>query len=196
PDNVRNFFETGRNLSNNIALAGRNASTNYRVSLTNVQQEGIFPNTSSDRVDLQAQVGADATERLRLEARMTFVDYVARNMPDVGYAFPDNPVQSMFTFFGRQLRMDKLRDYKSPDGSPRNWNTLFFDNPYWVQYENTKRQERDRILGGLSLNYELSQRSGISALAGIDRYSETRNERRPCWKISRSGSPILPSRNH
>lgn len=178
PDNVRNFFETGWSFSNNIAIAGRNASTNYRVSLTNVQQDGIFPNTSADRVNLQAQVGADATERLRLEAKTTFIDYVARNMPDVGYAFPDNPVQSMFTFFGRQLRMDKLRDYKNSDGSPRNWNTLFFDNPYWVQYENTKRQERDRILGTLRLNYELSDRSGISAWAGIDRYSETRNERR------------------
>lgn len=178
PDNVRNFFERGRNLSNNIAIAGSSASTNYRVSLTNVQQEGIFPNTSADRVNLQAQVGADATERLRVEARTTFVNYVARNMPDVGYAFPDNPVQSMFTFFGRQLRMDKLRDYRNPDGSPRNWNTLFFDNPYWVQYENTKLQERDRIFGGLRLEYELSDRAGVSAWAGIDRYSEKRNERR------------------
>lgn len=178
PDNVRDFFELGSSISNNIAVAGNSGATNYRLSFTDVRQDGMFPNTSADRVNLQAQVGADASERLRLEARGTYINYAAHNMPDVGYAFPDNPVQSMFTFFGRQLDMERLREYKNPDGSPRNWNRLFFDNPYWVQYENTKRQERDRIVGGIDVDYDLAAWMGVNARVGIDRYDEMRSSRR------------------
>jgi hypothetical protein len=81
--------------------------------------------------------------------------------------------------------MNELKDYKNPDGTQRTWNMnsetdpspLFWDNPYWTQYENFETDQRDRYFGLVSLSYELAKNVSVSVAAKRDHYSEGRQER-------------------
>ena len=66
----------------------------------------------------------------------------------------DNPQQS-FTWFGRQVDMRELRNYKCTEDKPTpciiggqyNWNYNYHNNPFWEQYVNENFDEKDRLLG-------------------------------------------------
>ena len=64
PDNVKDFFVTGRSLSHNIAMTGGNYMTNYRLSLTNVEETGMFPNTDQTRNTISFTGKSNITDKL------------------------------------------------------------------------------------------------------------------------------------
>jgi TonB-linked SusC/RagA family outer membrane protein len=190
PDNVRNFFETGNTVTNSIAVAGNNDNVNYRLSVGNNQQKGIYPNVSSDKNDFKINVGADITDDFRLEARANYVQYIARNMPDVGYSYPGNPLMGLVTWGARQVDMQKVKEAyfnnSNPYEAPGYWNRLFFDNIYWEMYENTKRQERNRLIGGVNFNYDITDWVTMNGRIGVDWYLEQRNNREAYGSITDS----------
>lgn len=49
PNNVRDFFDLGRTVFNNIALTGGNEKSNFRLSLTQNDQKGLVPNNNLQR---------------------------------------------------------------------------------------------------------------------------------------------------
>lgn len=49
PDNVKDFFEVGQTRNDNIAFTGSNNFGDFRLSLTNLAQTGIIPNTDLER---------------------------------------------------------------------------------------------------------------------------------------------------
>ncbi|MGY0040059.1 hypothetical protein [Pedobacter sp. NJ-S-72] len=59
-----------------------------------------------------------------------------------------------FTWFGRQVDVDKLKTYKDAFGNNINWNNSYYSNPYFVAYENTVGQVRNRLIGSAELNYK------------------------------------------
>lgn len=190
PDNVKNFFETGNTISNSISIAGNNNNINYRISAGNNQQKGIYPNVSSDKNDFNVNLGTDISEDLRVEARANYVNYIARNMPDVGYSYPGNPLMGLVTWGARQVDMQKVKEAyfnnSNPYQAPGYWNRLFFDNIYWEMYENTKRQERNRLIGGLNINYDLTDWLTVNGRVGVDWYLEQRNNREAYGSITDS----------
>lgn len=190
PDNVRGFFETGNTITNSIAVAGNSGNVNYRLSAGNNQQKGIYPNVSSDKNDFKVNVGADITEDLRVEARANYVKYIARNMPDVGYSYPGNPLMGLVTWGARQIDIQKVKEAyfnnPNPYEAPGYWNRLFFDNIYWEMYENTKRQERNRLIGGVNFNYDINDWITLNGRIGVDWYLEQRKNREAYGSITDS----------
>ena len=176
PNNVRDYFENGLSWTNNISLAGSYQQTNFRLSYTNLNQDGIFPAESLDRHTLQLAAGSQLSERFRADARATFTALNAQNRPSVGYT-DDNPMQQLTQWFGRQINMESLRDYMNEDGTPFNWNYQYMDNPFWTQYENGNSQDRNRLTGNVTLSYDLLDWVNVTGLVGLDRY----NDRRENW---------------
>ena len=123
--------QNGLSWTNNVSLAGSYQQTNFRLSYTNLSQDGIFPAESLDRHTLQLAAGSQLSERFRADARATFTALNAQNRPSVGYT-DDNPMQQLTQWFGRQINMESLRDYMNEDGTPFNWNYQYMDNPFWT----------------------------------------------------------------
>jgi TonB-dependent SusC/RagA subfamily outer membrane receptor len=48
-DGVKNFFQTGKTFTNNVALVGSNQNGDFRLSYTGLDQTGIVPNTDLKR---------------------------------------------------------------------------------------------------------------------------------------------------
>src|SRR5690606_32460422 len=104
--------------------------------------------------------------------------------PVIGYG--DNSVTQKFFQWGqRQLDFDRLKNYKNEDGTQRTWNRSawndatpkFSDNPYWTVYENFPTDERDRVYGNFSLNYQVTDELNLKGSVYGDVYSFKNTER-------------------
>lgn len=173
PNNVRDFFNTGVDITNNVAVAGTYGDANFRLSATNSIMEGVFPNNTGDRSVFSLNAGAQVTDDFRIDGRVSYNQTIFKNRPGVGYS-SQNPMQSLTQWFGRQVDINRLRDYKKADGTPRNWNYNYHDNPFWVMYENTNRQQRDRITGNIDLVYDFTDWLALRGKTGTDFYTERR----------------------
>jgi len=97
-----------------------------------------------------------------------------------------NSIASNFNqWWQRQLDIKELKDYKNPDGSQRAWNMnaeddpspLYWDNPYWVSYENYETDQRNRLYGGLTFSYDIGKGFTLAASGKTDYYNDNRQER-------------------
>jgi TonB-linked SusC/RagA family outer membrane protein len=175
PNNVRDYFNTGLAWTNNISVSGAFDRTNYRLSYTNLREDGLFPAEKLGRHSFQIGAGADLSSRLRTEVRATYTLMEAENRPSVGYN-GDNPMQQLTQWFGRQINIESLRDYKMDDGTQFNWNHQYFDNPFWIQYENGNAHNRNRLIGNITTTFELADWVSLVGLVGTDRYQDRRRD--------------------
>ena len=75
-DGVANFFETGRTITNNVAVVGSNKDGDFRLSYTNLDQTGIVPNTDLKRNTVSFSGGYNLTDKFSARA---FVSYIKSN---------------------------------------------------------------------------------------------------------------------
>jgi len=186
PDNIKDFYDTGITLSNNISLTGGNDKANARLSYTNLYQEGTIPNSKMERNTLAVNAGTKLTDKLSVSARINYVNTETFGRPSTGYsADQGNVVTSFNQWFQRQLDMDKMRDYKTADGIDRTWNIkspsdldpLYWENPYWVLFESPTEDSRERVFGDVNISYNIIPGLTANAWVRKDFYTDRREMR-------------------
>ncbi|MEE9534441.1 MAG: SusC/RagA family TonB-linked outer membrane protein, partial [Acidimicrobiia bacterium] len=182
PDNVRSFYRTGQSLNTNVAIARSSDRSHVRLSLTRSNIRGMSPGNNIERFSLAVKGGANITDRLITEASLNYIDLNGVNRPGTGYA-DDNPQQS-FTWFGRQVDVEALRNYDCTEaqdasgvctlGGQFNWNHNYHNNPFWAAIVNGNNDERDRMIGHIMLNYQLNDWLTATGRVGRDWYRDHR----------------------
>jgi TonB-linked SusC/RagA family outer membrane protein len=181
PDNVRNFFDTGITYNNNVALSGGNANTTYRLSYTNITQNGVIPNSQLNRNNISLNAGTQLSEKLKIATSVNFARTDGLGRPSFGYSpATGNVVQSFNQWFQRQLDMDRLRDYRNADGTMRSWNIrnpenlrpLYWDSPFFTVFENFPTDTRDRYFGNITLSYQLTDHIKVNGIVRRDKYTQ------------------------
>ncbi|MDC6366241.1 MULTISPECIES: SusC/RagA family TonB-linked outer membrane protein [Flavobacteriaceae] len=174
-DPVENFVETGRTFTNNISFYGGNDKGNYRVSYTNLDNEGILPNTDLRRNTISLSGSYDLTDRLTVSSKVNYIRTDSDNRHVNGYG--TESVMYLFIWWGQQVDVKGLRNYWQ-DGlegfQQFNYNYNYHDNPYFTMYENTNALAKDRIIGNVSATYKLSDNFKFMVRGGRDFFSEYR----------------------
>lgn len=161
-NDVKSFFNTGITYTNSIAFAKSYENTTARLSLSNVKQTGIVPNTELERTSVGLVVDTKFNDKFSASANMNYIVSDAFNRPEIGYG-DNSVVQKMWQFGQRQLDYDQMKNYKTAAGVQKPWNrsawndgsAKYSDNPYWIMYENTANDKRNRVYGNVELKYDI-----------------------------------------
>lgn len=181
---VDSFFNVGTQLTNNLSVAKSFEKTNLRVSYTNTDISGVYPNSSINKHNFNINLNSELSDKVKMESSFNFVQTKGFNRPEQGYG--DNSVAQKFFQWGqRQLDFSKLRDYKLPNGMQRSWNRtawddatpLYSDNPYWSVYENVTNDKRNRFFGNVGLTYNILPNLYAVGKVYADIYSQDNDER-------------------
>lgn len=176
PGNVRNFFETGSNVTNNLAVYGSNGDGNFRLSLTRMDKQGVVPNTGLERSNVSLSTGYDLTDKLNVSANFNYAKSTSDNVPTSGYG--SESIMYSFIWWGRHLKTSWLKDYWK-DGKEgieqNNFDNNWTNNIYFQVYENTNALDKDRLFGNISAQYDFSDRLSLSVRTGLD-YSDQQTE--------------------
>ncbi len=189
PNNIRDFFETGVSLSNNISFTGGTEKSAFRLSYTNLHQKGVFPNSSIDRNTFTASASTDLTDKLTVGLRANFVRTEGIGRPATGDWSPERPVNVMTYWYAwtqRQIDPARLRRYKSERYPHMTWNVAglgkhtqqsYNNNPYFTLYESYNNDLRNRVFGNIYLTYDILPELTFSMFARTDFYTDRREDR-------------------
>jgi TonB-linked SusC/RagA family outer membrane protein len=172
PNNVASFFETGRTLTTNVAFAAASDNANVRLSVTNMDVDGMYPETRIKRLTTALNGGAELMERLNVDGAVQYIRSEGNNRPGSGY-LGTNPMQQ-FVWFGRQVDMGALKSFRNADGTLFNWNHQYFGNPYFMAQENRNEDQRDRIIGNLGATLRVTPWLNARLTSGTDWYEDLR----------------------
>lgn len=184
PNNVKDFFNTGVTSNLGVALQGNTDKSSFRLSYTNYNITGVFPNSEMKRDNFSLNTSHKLTDKFKVSVGANYVASNALGRPGTGY--DGGNVMQQFNQWGqRQWDDAQMSQYKNPDGSQRTWNRRsasdgrpkYADNPYWTRNENFQDDDRNRFYGNVGLDYKISSAFSASFKAMTDFYTDTRRER-------------------
>jgi TonB-linked SusC/RagA family outer membrane protein len=178
PDNIKNFYETGVEINNNIAFEGSADNMTYRLSFGQGWEKGILPNTDYNKYSVAAASTFDITDKLSSSVNINYTKSVSGNLPTGGYTNENFVQQTIWS--GRNVDFSLLKDWENlplapegtaAEGTPLNWNTVFQNNPYWVLDQNLNKLNKDRMIGNIGINYDFTDFLSLKVGTGVDYYS-------------------------
>jgi len=179
PNNIRDFFQTGVTLSNNVAISSGNEKSNFRFSWTNLDQKGTVPNTDLMRNTIAFSGRTQLNDRLTVNTSINYQKSTSENRPSISYG--TESLMYLWIWYGRQINTNNLRNYWMPGMEGRqqyNYNYNYHDNPYFNVYENTNGQSKDRVFGNVMANYKFTDKLNLMVRTGLDLYNDLRDRKR------------------
>lgn len=169
--NAEDFFDDGVSHTHNFSIMGGNEKSNFRLSLSQVNQEGMIPNTDLERTSVRISGETEVVENLKVGGTANYVKS-GGNKGQNG----SNLAGLMLSLFRAPVSY-KLFDaanggYYTPEGLQRKYYAAF-DNPYWSTYNNTFVDEIDRVMGNFYANYRYKWLT-LDYKLGVDYYSDAR----------------------
>ncbi|QES90011.1 SusC/RagA family TonB-linked outer membrane protein [Rhizosphaericola mali] len=173
-DNVKDFFRNGSSFINYVGFSGGNDKTKAYFSYTNNATQGIVPKNNLMRHNINLRVFQQFTDKLSVDARLTYIHQKINNMPRTGEE--NSPVFDMYQI-PRSVKLSEAKNYQQENTStglmePTTWpSTLnsIYQNPYWMINNTSINSERDRIMGFMSLKYDITSWLNIAGRANLDR---------------------------
>ncbi len=193
PDNVKDFFQTGLSYRNSVAVSAGDEVSSFRAGWTNLTRSGVFPNSKLTRNTFNFNGMSKFGKRLTATVGGTYVVNVSSALPENGYG--DNSIMQKFAQWGqRSWDMEKMKDYKNPDGTQRTWNRTsatnptpaYSDNPYWTQYMNYNTNTRNRFYGNANVKYDITDYLNLTGAIYADRYSDRRTTQTAVYSAAES----------
>jgi len=180
PDNLKDFYKTGITTINNIAISNGFETGNYRLSFTDLRSESIIPGVNLDRQTVATKLNFKPTENTTISSAITYTNSSSDNRPANGYG-SENVNYSLVAWGPRSLNINNLKNYWQPglEGVQQySYNYTYFDNPYFILFENKNAFNRDRIFGNLAIQHQFSKQLSLSVRTGMDYSSEKRTLQR------------------
>ncbi len=185
-DNMRDFYNTGVELNNSIAISGGGENSTFYFSYGNVVSDGVLP-TKADYLGRN-------TFALRTNSRFnkftinTSFNYINKkvNAPYTGQGGSDG--SSLFEDILQipvDLPIHDLRDYKNKYFDVNSYFTPYAENPYYILNENSNTQSSDRFFGNVDMNYKF----GSSLTAQLRIGADLENARTFGYKAVNAPSP-------
>ncbi|WP_062052654.1 SusC/RagA family TonB-linked outer membrane protein [Aquimarina longa] len=177
--NIEDFFRTGSTVTTNLALTGGNELGNVRLSITNLESEGILPNTDYDRRTYALNGSYNLAKWLKISSSVNYVNSKSSNRPNNSYGTEN--IMYLWVWFGRQINMNSLRNYWQPGLEGRqqfNYNYNWHDNPYFTLHENTNAFDKNRIFGNARVDINITKDVSLMLRSGVDYFGELRASKR------------------
>ncbi|MEM9299523.1 MAG: SusC/RagA family TonB-linked outer membrane protein [Bacteroidota bacterium] len=175
------FFVTGITYDNNISVRGGTGGTSYYMSAGYLNQSGVIPNSEFERASFRATVSTDVTDKLTASISANYVNsggirmQRGSNLSGVMLGLVRN-TPSFDIGLGKtgQDAADFRDAYQFPNGGQRSYRDGIYDNPYWVVNKNFTEDDVNRIIGYVSLDYEILPGLAAKYKLGIDNYIDSR----------------------
>jgi TonB-linked SusC/RagA family outer membrane protein len=179
-DNAGNFFKAGITRNNNISFYGGNEMATFRVSLGNIDQTGMIPETELKRTTIRVNGDLKLNERWKAGGSLQYTR-TSSTMTQNG----SNVSGVMLSLLRAPIQYD-LRDYKTVAGRNKNY-FASYDNPYFTVNDNPFNSEVNRLLSSLYATYSPGVWLSLTLKGGADAYSD---QRRQIFAISSNGDNL------
>lgn len=171
-NNVQDFFKNGMVTKADLNISGGNDRLTYYFSASNLNDEGIVPNTDYSKNSVLMKVGSNLSKRLRMEATVNVINSNNR------YGIVGASGGWLSTVYGWP-RWDNMSQFLNENGSERNLYqpvsgdlSTVPDNPWWTANHKVRNDNLNRILGNLHFTFDVTDWLKLDYRYGKDFYNQ------------------------
>lgn len=180
-DNLERFMQTGLVTTNNIAIAQKSESGDFRISVSDTYQKGILPNTKLNSFNTNFSGSMNLSERVKILGTINFNRTTSPNFPETYYN-PRSPIYLLSIWTGAHINIDDLRNYWVPgmEGVQQySYDYAQYNNPWFMMYENTREYAEDNINGQLALTWRITPELDLRIRTNMNTNKKSKNEKFP-----------------
>lgn len=180
-NNIKNFFRTGLLQSNNLSVDWGGKIGSYRISLSNIYQYGIIPNTDLNNTSFMIGGTMTPAKGLNISGALTYNKQYTKNFPELTYG-PTNYFYNLILWTGTDVDVRDLKNYwqSGKEGiQQRNYNISWYNNPYFIAYEYLRSYDKSNTFGNASVSYEFLPGLTGKVVSGVNSWSLFRDYKIP-----------------
>lgn len=169
-DNYKNFLQQGFMTNNNISISQKGKYGSFRTSLSHVYNRGQYPNQTLNKITYTLN-GTMKWKKFTFEGGANYNKRITPNYAGSGYG-NNGYIYNMVVWTGSEYDLRDYRNYWIKKDEKQNWMEGYeYNNPYFLAYENTYRQNNDKLKAYLSMKYDILPWLNLSIRTGADMYS-------------------------
>ena len=193
------FYETSVSTNNSVIVTGSLLDKGFvKFGYTRNDERGTVPNSQVLKNIISLEGSYELTEDLKISSMVNYSQIDGKGRYGTGYDGGRN-INSPFRHFNQtnvDIQLQREAYFRTGRNITWNWadpttpegiRPAFYDNPYWVIYENFQDDQRNRVFGNVSLNYKLTDWLELLGRISVDNYNEFQQER------TAVGSSDIPS---
>ncbi len=191
PNNIRDFFRTGKISTTSLNISGGGEKVSYNVSAGYNKEEGYIPNNGLTRLNLGLGLNAQMSKRLSIQTSINFANTDQFSPPlSAGQGnnatdFPSVLANVMYT--PRQVDLQGW-----PYANPIDGGSVYFrsgndiPNPRWVLDNYKTSGVVNRVFTSTIATFDLGKDLSLLYKVGLDTYDETQE-----FKINKGGVQLV-----
>ena len=149
------YFETAVGTSNSVIIDGSSDKGYFKLGYTQNTDKGIQPNSSVDKNIINFGASFDVTDKLNFFSSVNYTSTDGKGRYGTGYSSNTNNMESFRQWW--QMNVDVKEQREAYERTLQNvtWNyadpsdlvPIYWNNVYWVQFENFETDHRNRYFG-------------------------------------------------
>lgn len=162
-DNWDKFYRTGITNSTSISFSGSSESVSYRFGISNLADRGILPNSGLSQQGLNLNTTFDITKKLHLTVTANYTFDKSHGRASLSDGNGNTNATLLYLANSFDVRWLERQAPGAQWGSTiagselGAGNNVYFNNPYWLQYRKTNNINRNRLVGGATLRYDITE---------------------------------------
>ncbi len=174
-NNMEEFFKTGHLYNNSVVLNAFNEKSSLRLSLANLKQDGVIPNTDYKRNTITVNADHRISDKFIFGTTFSYVNsggtlvQNGSNLAGVMLGLTRTPADFRLS----DPNSTGANGWTNADGTQRSWFPLY-DNPHWSVRNNPFTTDMNRMYGNLNFKASPFSFMDLTYRLGTDVYTDKR----------------------
>ncbi|MEI6275676.1 MAG: SusC/RagA family TonB-linked outer membrane protein [Prolixibacteraceae bacterium] len=173
---MKAYLNDGSTVTTNVNVNGNYDKGSFRLSLSNMGNNGVMPNTKTNQKSITLASEYKLTDKIKITANANYTRTYSPNKANVTgsnsvlnsllFNFPTNlqPLADMKNYWMTGFDGIQMNGAIQKDNGIDKSET----NPWWSTYEKVNRFSRDNFFGKLQLDYKINKDFVLVLRSGID----------------------------
>jgi len=190
---IKAYLQTGSTVTTNININGNYDKGSFRLSLTNMGNKGVMPNTTTNQKSITINSEYKLTDKIKISANSSYVRTYSPNKANV--SGPDGVLNTLLLGIPPNLQpLSEMKEYWLKGFEGIRMNGVYMndngidifktENPWWTTYEKINRFSRDNFFGKLQLDWQLNKEFAFVLRSGMMNVRENYEYRQSFGKQS------------
>jgi TonB-linked SusC/RagA family outer membrane protein len=177
---IKAYLNTGSTVTTNVSVTGNYDKGAFRLSLSNMGNVGVMPNTKTNQKSITLSSDYKLTDKIKISANASYIRTYSPNKANVTgsnsilnsllFNFPENlqPLADMKDYWMKGFEGILMNGAIQKD----NGIDKSEDNPWWSTYEKINIFTRDNFFGKLQLDWKLDKNFNFMLRTGMENVRE------------------------
>ncbi|RFS21836.1 SusC/RagA family TonB-linked outer membrane protein [Chitinophaga silvatica] len=168
PNNITDLYKNSVTNSSNVAISRADALSSFRLSYGYTNSNDVLKNANLiQKHNLQMNASRKVVDWLNIETRVMYTAQNTRNR--MVRNLDQNSPMAAYVYLPRSFDLNAMTPWADANGNSTTLGSSnSTENPYWMLYENSNQDKRNRIIGGIAATINFTNKLSFKTQASTD----------------------------